>query len=54
MTTDPTPAQKIAELAKGIDFAMLTTVGTLLTWMPPLVGMARDAHNPPGSNTGIT
>jgi general stress protein 26 len=26
MTTDPTPAQKIAELAKGIDFAMLTTV----------------------------
>ena len=26
MTSDPTPVQKIAELAKGIDFAMLTTV----------------------------
>ncbi|CAA9333231.1 MAG: hypothetical protein AVDCRST_MAG48-3233 [uncultured Friedmanniella sp.] len=26
MTSDPTSVQKIAELAKGIDFAMLTTV----------------------------
>jgi len=24
MTSNPTPVQKIAELAKGIDFAMLT------------------------------